>query len=142
MFSNQKYITMIKNYKKQIGIVHLINGLSALITGWILMKNPSGEIFNLPLEWVADTPMRNYAVIGLIWFVFNGLVGLLFAAISFTKNKFYADLAIIQGGLLASWLLLAIVIVKQMIWMWQLPYFVLAVALIVLGVKALNQERK
>jgi hypothetical protein len=133
---------MIKNIRLTIGGVHLVNGLSAMLTGWLLIKNPSGGIFDLSLDWVSGTPMKDYALIGMIWFVFNGLVGVLLAGLTFGKNKFYADLAIIQGGLLAGWLVLAIIFVKQFVWMWHIPYFAIAGVLVFLGIKALNREKE
>lgn len=128
-------------YRKYISIALLINGLSAIVSGLMLMKDPSGSILNFQIEWVASTPFKNYLLVGLIWLVFNGLSSFVLGLMSLMKNKFFADLSIIQGGMLAGWLTLSLVFIKQFVPILHIPYYIIALGLIVLGVKALNVDK-
>lgn len=73
------------------GIIQILVGSSAVVSGLMLMISPSGILLQAPLEMLEGTPFANYFIPGLILFAVNG-VGQLIAAYLTLKKKRVAPL--------------------------------------------------
>ena len=112
----------------------LVLGISALAGGWGLIADPSGSDIRIPLELLENTPFDDYRIPGIILLVLNGVLSLLFAALVIRKVKRYHLLVFIQGDILFLWLCTQLFMNKDFFYpLMHLPYFLLALALILLG---------
>ena len=67
------------------GVLQIIVGVSAAVSGLMLMAYPSGSLIQAPPEMLEGSPFTNFLVPGLILFFVNG-IGQLVAA-SFTLRR-------------------------------------------------------
>ncbi len=54
--------------------VVLFQALSGLFGGFALTFYPSGEMLNMPLDYLNNSPFNNYLIPGIILFVFLGIL--------------------------------------------------------------------
>lgn len=79
-------------------------GSTALICGWMLMDDPSGEMLGTPLYLLDSTPFSNFFYPGLILFLVNGCFAVMTFIACIYQSKNYTYLIIVQGILLFGWL--------------------------------------
>ncbi len=110
----------------------LLNGFGAIYGGWLLMKDPSGEMIRYPLSYLEHTPFHTYLLPGLILFVCNGLLSLVIAVIVFLGWKRFPLLIMLQGFILGGWIIIEVLMIR----LWYAPLhltFLLIGALLVLA---------
>jgi len=82
----------------------LFQGLSGIIGGIGLVRDPTGRSLQIPLQWLESSPFENYLVPGLILLIVLGLYPL-FIFYGLLKNKNWAWLAtLILGIALMIWI--------------------------------------
>ena len=94
-------------------ILLLFNAISALLGGWGLMSDPSGETLEMPLRFLDHSPFEDFLVPGIILFITNGLFSLLFAVMALLKFMNYSWLVIFQGFILVGWLIIQIIMIRE-----------------------------
>lgn len=94
-------------------ILLLFNAISALLGGWGLMSDPSGETLEMPLRFLEHSPFENFLVPGIILFITNGIFSLLFAVMALLKFMNYSWLVIFQGFILVGWLIIQIIMIRE-----------------------------
>ena len=116
-------------------VLLFFNGISATFGGGSLIYDPSGKFLRLPLDLLDNSGFRNFLIPGIILFSINGLFNLLVGIFGIRKNKLFPKLAIICGLLLTIWLTVQILIIKDFFAPLHIPYYLVGIALIVLGFK-------
>ncbi|MGY5851751.1 hypothetical protein [Salegentibacter sp. F14] len=86
-------------------LLQLFNGLSGLLGGFMLIKDPSGNSLNMKFEWLANTPFPNFLIPGIILFLLIGIGNVLGFWLSFKKNKNRAQFGSIFGLILMIWII-------------------------------------
>ncbi len=114
-------------------VLLFFNAISALFGGWALMSDPSGETLEMPLSFLEHSPFKNFLVPGLILFIMNGLLSLLFAVMALLKFMNYAWLVIFQGFILVGWLSIQIIMIRDFYAPLHVLYFSVAILLITAG---------
>jgi hypothetical protein len=114
-------------------ILLLFNALSALLGGWGLMSDPSGESLEMPLRFLDHSPFRNFLVPGIILFITNGILSLLFAVMALLKFMNYSWLVIFQGFILTGWLIIQIIMIRDFYGPLHVLYFAVGILLISTG---------
>jgi hypothetical protein len=118
----------------------LLNGISALYGGWMLMSDPTGHSLQLPPEVPGRTPFINYFVPGLTLFVANGVLSLVTAGFCIAKARHYGLLAMVQGAILGGWIAVQVLMIRELHWL----HFVMAgvgSVLVLLGLITETLER-
>ena len=95
----------------------LFNGVSALIGGWGLVSNPSGEKMQMPLELLRHSPFRDYLIPGLILFTVLGIGSITAAIVSIGRTPHYSLWIIVLGVLMAGWILVQILMLQTLHWL-------------------------
>ena len=75
----------------------LINCISALIGGAMLMLDPSGRSLHLPVEYLQYTTLADFFIPGFILFMVNGVYGLIVLAFTLFQSRLYPILIFYQG---------------------------------------------
>jgi hypothetical protein len=114
-------------------ILLLVNAISALLGGWGLMSDPSGESLEMPLRFLEHSPFENFLVPGIILFITNGLFSLIFAVMALLKFMNYSWLVIFQGFILVIWLIIQIIMIREFYAPLQVLYFCVGLLLIATG---------
>jgi len=123
--------------KKFIRITALVllffNGISAIFGGLGLIIDPSGELMQMPLEFLQYSPFPDFLIPGIILFTFNGLLSFIIAVLTILKVKIYPWLIIFEGCVLAIWLTVQIIFIKVFYPPLHIPYYLTGIFLIVTG---------
>lgn len=91
--------------KRVLAIVLLFFlGFWALLGGYQLMTNPTGESLQIPLDYLKDTPYEDYLIPGIILFLANGVSSLVIGFSALRKVKNYPFFIMVQGTILLFWL--------------------------------------
>ena len=89
-------------------------GITAAYGGWLLMKDPTGSIIQLPSQWIAQTLFKNYFIPGIILFLVLGLGSFVSAVVAFRAKSAAAYLpAIAQGLAVLVWLAVQLLVIRQ-----------------------------
>ena len=122
-------------------ILLLFNAISALIGGWALMSDPSGETMEMPQRFLEHSPFEDFLVPGIILFITNGLLSLLFALMAVLKFMNYSWLVIFQGFILVGWLIIQIIMIRDFYGPLHLLYFSVGILLIASGWVLARQDQ-
>jgi hypothetical protein len=114
-------------------ILLLFNAISALVGGYSLISDPSGESLEIPLRFLDHSPFRNFLVPGIILFITNGIFSLLFAVLVLLKFMNYSWLVIFQGFILVGWLIIQIIMIRDFYGPLHVLYFSVGILLISTG---------
>ena len=93
-------------------ILLFFNGVGALFGGWNLMIHPDGSGLHLSLDWLKHTPFPDYLIPGIILFIANGLFSAFVFIAIFLKLSNYYWLIMIQGAILAGWIVIQIALIR------------------------------
>ena len=91
----------------------LFNGIGAVISGWILMIDPSGVQMQLPADYLAHIPFKDYFIPGLILFMANGLLSMVITVAVATKHWLHPQLIALQGIILTGWIAIQVIMVQD-----------------------------
>ncbi len=125
-------------------IIQLFVGLSATVSGALLIAAPSGELIQAPKTMLAGSPFGNFLLPGIILFVINGLGQLVAALMTFQKKPFAGLTGAAFGLALMIWIFVQVNMIGGG-HVLQYGYFFLGVLETVLSIMIhgnLKQERK
>lgn len=79
------------------------------------MIDPSGGKLGLSTAYLVHSPFHNYLIPGIVLFIINGLFNV-FAIVAMIRNYAFASLiVIIQGILLAGWIIVQVILLQQIL---------------------------
>lgn len=122
-----------KKIRNAIILLLLFNGVNALVGGWMLINDPTGNTIQLPTNWLGHTPFHDFFIPGLILFGANGILSFVVALFVVMKWHYHAAAVVIQGCILAGWIIVQVVMM-QTINILHLLMGGVGFALVVLGV--------
>jgi len=113
-------------------LIQLFNGISGVVGGFLLIKDPSGTGLGMPLSWLDGTPFSSYLVPGVVLLVINGLGNLGGSLVTLMKYRHAGRIAAFFGAAMMIW------IISQVSWIGyqsglQPLYFVTGLAQSILG---------
>ncbi len=106
------------------GILQLFIGLGAIVCGILMIIQPDGSLFGLPLEMLKGSPFSNFLVPGILLLSVNGLGNVYSAILSFKKHAIAGFAGIFFGLGLIVWLFIQVNMIGGGHWL-QYFYFVL-----------------
>lgn len=97
-------------------------GIGAVVVGFGLMTEPSGEGIGLPLSILKDSPFEDFFIPGVALFLVNGCGSLIGAFLAFRNHRFTGYATLVLGIGMIIW------ITAQVIWIgwqsWLQPTFI------------------
>lgn len=123
-----------KKFLRITAIVLLIfNGISAIFGGLGLIADPSGGKLQMPLEFLENTPFKDFLIPGIILLTFNGVLSIAIAVLAIIKVKGYAWLVILEGCILTIWLTVQIIMIQSFYPPLHIPYYLTGILLVITG---------
>jgi len=123
-----------KNFIRVLAIVLLyLVGISAIIGGWGLISDPSGNAVDLPLTLLQHTPFTNFFYPGLILILAIGLGSLMVGSLAILKAKYYDVLIVAEGFILLGWIIIQVALIDVIYWL-HFIYGGMGILLIVAGI--------
>ena len=102
------------NTLRLIAILLLIfNATGALFGGWSLIQDPTGSDLKLPLTYLEHSPFKDFFIPGLILFIVNGVFSVITIFWTGLQRRQYPWLIIIQGGILTSWIIAQMIMIRE-----------------------------
>jgi hypothetical protein len=98
--------TFIQNIRTFAIFLLLFNGLNAIVAGWLLMTDPTGNVLRMSPDLLEHSPFKNFFIPGIILFVANGVVSLMIALAAARRWKYFQQLISIQGSILTGWIII------------------------------------
>jgi hypothetical protein len=92
----------------------LLTAVNALIAGILFLADPSGQKMGMSITYLASSPFSTYFVPGWILLTVNGLMNVLAATACIIRSKHYPLLVILQGILLSGWIIIQVILVKDL----------------------------
>jgi len=111
----------------------IFNSISALGGGAMLIIDPSGKLIQLPIHYLDQSPFSDFLIPGIILLTLNGVLSAVIAVAVLKKHRFYPLLIILQGLVLAIWLSVQIIIIRDFYAPMHLTCYLVALGLIVSG---------
>lgn len=121
-------------------VLLLLLGLSAVMPGWSLLSDPSGENLGISLDFLGKSPFEDFYYPGLILFLSIGILSLIIMFLAFLKTKNYYWLIVFQGIVLVIWLSFELIYGIYFFEL-QIPYFVVGILLILIGIYLKNKSK-
>lgn len=90
----------------------LFNGTGALYGGWSLITQPSGSGLGMDVSLLESTPFHDFTVPGIVLFIANGLFSMAVLAALLFKHRFSPWLVILQGIILAGWIVVQVLLIQ------------------------------
>lgn len=91
----------------------IITAINAVVAGFLFITDPSGRKLGMSVEYLNFSPFNSYLIPGIVLLVVNGLLNFA-AAYAVIKNKAYSSVfVIIQGILLGGWILIQVIMVRD-----------------------------
>ncbi len=116
-------------------------GILAVIGGFILIVDSSGESMRFSLDSIKVSPFSTYLIPGMLLFLFLGVLNFVAAYISFKKLNNYFLTIVIQGGVLFFWLNIQLLINPYFYYpYYHIPLYIVSVVLILFGLILIKQK--
>ncbi len=118
-------------------VLLILLGVSAIWGAILLLTQP--EDASAPFDLLGNTPFDSFLVPAILLGLFNGLLSLAIALLVILKTRYMAWLVMFQGAVLAVWLTVEILMGIYLA-VFTLPYYVIAVLLIICGILLLKKR--
>lgn len=140
-----QYLTLLQvNYQMKIlRIIAILllsfNSIGAIFGGWSFINDPSGGDLKIPITYLDHSPFTNFLIPGIIllpsmaYSVYSPWYGLF-------KWKKYAWLIIFQGVLLIGWIIVQMILLREIYYL-QFIFGGIGVVLLLIGI-TLNKDAR
>jgi hypothetical protein len=91
----------------------LFTAINAAVAGVLFIIDPSGNKMGMSVSYIKDSPFNSYLIPGIVLLIVNGLQNFIAAYFVFKKKSFASLLVIIQGILLSGWIVVQVIMVKD-----------------------------
>lgn len=91
-----------------LGIILAFVALGAVPAGYLMITQPDGTGLGMNLDYLKDSPFRDFFIPGLFLFIINGLFNIAGAILCFAKNKHAAIVGLLLGILLTAWIVVQV----------------------------------
>jgi hypothetical protein len=122
------------------GTLLLLIGIGAVAAGWAFIQDPNGSGVGISLDYLKDSPFKDFLIPGIVLFSVNGVASLIGAVLAFFKNRNSGIFTMILGVAMLIW------IAAQVYWLgwssWLQPTFLAVGAIeIALGFLMYGEKR-
>lgn len=123
-----------------LAILQAFNGVSAVLGGSLLVKDPTGHSLAIRSEWLLTTPFSSFLIPGIVLFVVNGVGNLAGFWLTVRKSEQAGMAGAVLGIIMMTW------IIAQVMWIGyksalQPLYFGTGFVQMVFGYLLLKQKR-
>jgi hypothetical protein len=106
--------TSLKRYLRFTSIsLLLLTAINATVAGVLFIIDPSGHKMGMSVSYIKNSSFNSYLIPGIVLLTVNGLLNFIAAYFVFKKKPFASLLVIIQGMLLSGWIVIQVILVKD-----------------------------
>jgi hypothetical protein len=126
-YNHDRIIEMKKVISTLKGILQIFVGLSAIISGFLMIAFPDGSLMNLPLSLLHGSPFTDFLFPGIILFLVIGLGHAIAFIMNIKKYKYHETANSIMGIGLMIWIFIQVSLIGGGHWL-QYLYFGIGLA--------------
>ena len=98
-------------------ILLCIIGVTATISGILMISDPTGEILKLPTGLLQGSPFHNYLVPGILLAVVVGGSFLAAVFLNLLRHKNRYNYALAAGVIITGWILIQVILIETFHWL-------------------------
>ncbi|HSN60645.1 MAG TPA: hypothetical protein VLR49_06910 [Ferruginibacter sp.] len=98
--------------------------LSSIISGLMMISNPAGDLYNLPLSLLDGTPFTDYLVPGILLTLIVGIVNLHAVFYIVEQHPYRYNWAMAGGFIIIAWIIVQIILISMLQWLHFIYFFV------------------
>ena len=117
----------------------LFTGISACISGFMLMYDPSGKPLRMNVSILAGSPFDSFFIPGIILLLFLGISGILIAFFVIIDHTYSTRLIFFQGLVMLFWIIVQVIMINQFFYL-QLLYLLIGIALTYIGYYGISNK--
>lgn len=106
--------------------------LTSLISGILLIYDPSGSFFQMSLSLLSGTPFKNFLIPGIVLAFLVGGTNLAAVVLNLMRNKNRYNWAIAAGVMISGWIIVQMIMISTFSWL-QLLFLVIGILTILLA---------
>lgn len=106
--------------------------LTAIISGLLMINDPTGSFFQMPLNLLSGSLFKNYLIPGVILAFLVGGTNLVAVVLNLMRNKSRYNWAIAAGVMISGWIIVQMIMISAFSWL-QLLYLVIGILTILLA---------
>ncbi|ULQ53314.1 hypothetical protein [Flavihumibacter fluvii] len=118
--------------KTILNIIHAFVGLTATISGIVLMIQPGGRLFQLDTTLLDGSPFNNFLIPGIILAVAVGGTNLLALGQNILNRPNSCNRSILAGVITCGWIICQVYIIHTVFWV-QIIYVLLGILTILIA---------
>lgn len=93
----------------------LLNGISALFGGYVLIDDPSGGGMQMPVDLMKTRPFKDYLIPGIYLFSVLGVGSLIVLFMVIAHARYSAQAVLLQGLATIAWIVTQMVVVHDIV---------------------------
>ncbi len=91
--------------------------LTSALSGLLMMSDPGGEILNLPLSLLVDTPFKDFRIPGFLLATIVGGTNLLAVFYNIQRHPGRYNWAIAGGIMISGWIIAQVILIRTVHWL-------------------------
>lgn len=92
-------------------------GLTATLSGLLLISNPDGEIMNLPIYLLDGTPFKDFLIPGILLTAVVGFINLLAVVYNMQRHPNRYNWAMAGGFMISGWIIMQMILIQVAHWL-------------------------
>lgn len=92
-------------------------GLTATLSGLVMISNPDGEVMNLSLNLLAGTPFKNFLVPGILLTTIVGAINLIAVVYNIRRHPSRYNWAMAGGFMISGWIVAQMILIPAAHWL-------------------------
>jgi len=92
-------------------VFQAFNGLSGLLGGFMLVKDPTGANLNMDMNWLQATPFNTFLIPGIILFLVNGVGNVTGFWITYMKQTKAGLIGALFGIIMMIWITTQVILI-------------------------------
>jgi len=117
-----------------LGVLQIFIGITAVLGGFGLVSDPTGDKMHIPLELLKSSPFTDYLIPGLVLLIINGTGNVLAGTLAFFRIRYAGNLAFFFGIFLTLYIAIEVWFIGLVNFSQPL-YFILGLVELILGLK-------
>jgi uncharacterized membrane protein len=106
--------------------------LTAIVSGFIMINNPDGNIMNLRLNLLEGTAFKDFRIPGLILAIVVGGINLLAVFYNLLRHQTRYNWAMAGGTVISGWIIIQMILIGAFHWLHVL-YLVIGILIILIS---------
>jgi hypothetical protein len=92
-------------------------GLTAMVSGLMLISRPDGSLIKMPLGLLETSPFSNFLIPGIVLMTMVGMVNCMAAWLMIRRHRARYNWAVLGGAMIGGWIVVQIIMIQSFSWL-------------------------